>query len=553
MYFVLYGAAGAGGTSAWRNVEMNQSGMQYFRTTEFVPASRTGLAYTTRFLTTDYEYNGSLGDNVAFIGDVNSDGFGDYIATVSLADAPSVESGSAYLLFGKKAGLGVYDLNNLTPADGVRFRGTEAYEVLGGTRLGGLFTWYGVTSDVYSTYAHNKPIAALGDINGDGFQDFAFGSPGWGNAADYNSGAGRVYVLYGKSAGSSWSSTTLAGLNGADGFILRKHSANTFSNNQLGWSVSGGFDVNGDGLKDFVVSAPNESTSGLTVNGSVYVVYGKLGQAFSADTNLDALVASGAAVKYSGPVSRTYFGASVSMGDFDGDGIGDVAVGNPGIQPSVAPVFAGRSFIFYGAGKLLTQKGTDAADTLTSGVDSSALAEIIGGVDRIAGDAGDDLITGIGSSSDTGNAGLFDVALGGAGNDTIALTGTNFTLVDGGIGSNKLRVDSLSGLTIDLTTQAEKVSNFNHFDLSTGSNVLKINAAYIAKTISSGQPGRFSVLGSADDTVQLKNTTDASWQSPVSTQIIDSVTYNVWTNSIFASTDERSQLLVAQGINTTVI
>ncbi len=258
-------------------------------------------------------------------------------------------------------------------------------------------------------------------------------------------------------------------------------------------------------------------------------------------------------MKYSGPASNIYFGASVSMGDFNGDGIGDVAVGAPATQPSVAPIYAGRSFIFYGAGELLTQKGTNSADTLTSGVDSSDLAEIIGGVDRIAADAGDDVITGIGSSSDTGNAGLFDVALGGAGNDTITLIGTNLTLVDGGLGSNTLKVDTASGLSIDLTSQGEKIKNFNHFDLVTGSNTLRINAAYIAQTVASGQPGRFTVLGSNADTLQLKNTTDAAWQTPIATETINSVIYNVWTNTIFSSTDSRTQLLVAQGINVTVI
>lgn len=386
-----------------------------------------------------------------------------------------------------------------------------------------------------------------------GTQDFAIGSPGWGNSGAWNAGAGRVYVIYGKSSGASWGTTTLAGLNGTDGFILRKHSATSSSNNQLGWGVSGGFDFNGDGLNDFVVSAPNESTSSLTVNGSVYVVFGKLGSSFSADTNLDALVTSGAALKYSGPVSNIYFGAAVSMGDLNGDGLGDVAVGAPATQPTVSPNYAGRSFIFYGTGGLLTQKGTDAADTLNSGVDTSDLAEIIGGVDRIAGGAGDDLITGIGNSSDSGNSGLFDVALGGAGNDTIKLVGTNFTLVDGGVGSNTLNFDNVSGLSIDLTALGEKVKNFNRFDLSTGANTLRIQASYIAQAVSKGQPGSFTVLGSADDTVQLFNTTNASWSNTGTTQVIDTVTYGVWTNSVFSATDTRTQLLIAQGITTSVI
>jgi hypothetical protein len=275
--------------------------------------------------------------------------------------------------------------------------------------------------------------------------------------------------------------------------------------------------------------------------------------AFSADTNLDTLVTSGAAVKLSGPVSNIYFGAAVSMGDLNGDGIGDVAIGAPATQTSPTAVYADRSFIFYGSGDLLTQKGTDGADLLPSGVDTSNLAEIVGGVDRIAGGAGNDTITGIGSASDTGNAGLFDVALGGAGNDTVTLSGTNFTLVDGGNGSNTLKCDNISGLTLDLPSLNQKLRNFNTFDLTTGINTLKLNAAYIAQSVSSGNTGTFTILGSSEDTVQLLNTPGATWSNSGTTQVIDSVTYNIWTNNTFSLTDTRSRVLIAQDILTTAL
>ena len=558
MYFVLYGTAGAGGTDAWRNVEMNTNGMQYFQTSTALSNDRAGYAYSSRFTSGDTDYDGFLGDNLGFIGDVNGDGYGDYIATVPLADTPNVDSGAAYLMFGSKTPLGLFDasgkfdLKNINAATGIRLKAPEAYEVLGGTRYGGPFAWNGITGDVYSSYAHNKPISSLGDINGDGYNDFAIGSPGWGNSASGNSGAGRVYVMYGKPAGSSWGSTTLAGLNGTDGFTLRKFSATNLSNNQLGWSVSGGFDYNGDGLKDFVVSAPNESTSGLTVNGSAYVVFGKLNHSFSADTNLDTLVASGSAVKLSGPVSNSYFGASVTMGDLNGDGIGDVAVGAPATQPTVAPLYAGRSYFYYGSGELLTQKGTTGDDSLAAGVQIDGLSEIAGGVDRIAAGAGNDLITGIGNTSDTGNEGLFDVALGGAGDDTISIIGLNFTLIDGGNGNNTLRTESSDGLTLDLTSLKEKVNNFSRFDIITGNNTLKLDASYIAQMISKGNANRFIVLGDSGDSVQLLNTPGA-WSNTGSTEVIDFVTYNLWTNSAFSPSDTRSKLLIAQSVTTSVL
>jgi hypothetical protein len=61
------------------------------------------------------------------------------------------------------------------------------------------------------------------------------------------------------------------------------------------------------------------------------------------------------------------------------------------------------------------------------------------------------------------NVRLLDVGLGRAGNDVIALAGANFTLVDGGNRSNALKVDAVSGLSLDLMNLGQKGKDFNHF------------------------------------------------------------------------------------------
>ncbi len=44
---------------------------------------------------------------------------------------------------------------------------------------------------------------------------------------------------------------------------------------ESGFSVSGGFDMNGDGLSDFIIGAPDGGTVGEQ-NGEAYVVFGKV-------------------------------------------------------------------------------------------------------------------------------------------------------------------------------------------------------------------------------------------------------------------------------------
>lgn len=44
---------------------------------------------------------------------------------------------------------------------------------------------------------------------------------------------------------------------------------------ESGFSVSGGFDMNGDGLSDFIIGAPGGGTAG-DQNGEAYVVFGQV-------------------------------------------------------------------------------------------------------------------------------------------------------------------------------------------------------------------------------------------------------------------------------------
>lgn len=48
-----------------------------------------------------------------------------------------------------------------------------------------------------------------------------------------------------------------------------------WTKDQAGYSVSGGFDVNGDGVSDFVIGAPEGGTIG-EFDGEAYVIFGQV-------------------------------------------------------------------------------------------------------------------------------------------------------------------------------------------------------------------------------------------------------------------------------------
>lgn len=195
----------------------------------------------------------------------------------------------------------------------------------------------------------------------------------------------------------------------ADPFVepttLHREFVGEAANDQFGWIARSLGDVDGDGVSDFVTSAPTRAHGDAANAGRVYVYSTKTGaQLWTADgaaedqlgTGLEAagdvdrdgvvdVIASapgGDVVRIyagrTGTVLRTFtapapqqdFGRHVSgVGDVDGDGVADVIVGAPGPQanPGITP---GHAFVYSGRdGRvLLTLSGERAGDQFGAAV-----------------------------------------------------------------------------------------------------------------------------------------------------------------------------------------
>jgi hypothetical protein len=136
-------------------------------------------------------------------------------------------------------------------------------------------------------------LVALGDITGDGKEDFAAGAFSGGNTEV--SLAGTVTIYHARN-GKPRSAAVLAGENALDKF---------------GYALAAG-DLNGDGILDLIVGAPFHCPSpALYQKGAVYVYFGP---------NYDPA----GAVKIPATATIGGIGFTVAAGDINGDGVDDL-------------------------------------------------------------------------------------------------------------------------------------------------------------------------------------------------------------------------------------
>ena len=267
--------------------------------------------------------NSRFGTSVSGAGDVNADGYDDIII-----GAPEYNSsqGRVYIYFGGSIMDTIHDVQMTGATSLYRFghsvssagdmNGDGFSDVIvgipgtsssrgsiriynGGNPMDSAFDqiYTGTVAD--EQFGHS--VSEAGDVNNDGFSDVIFGAPG------YQGYKGVAVILLGNNIG---------------GFSIRGDD----TGDQLGYSVSGAGDINGDGYSDVVIGAPY-------ANGNLGKAYINLGSSFQ-DTSKD--------LEFTANYFK--FGNSVSgAGDVNNDGYDDFIICEEQYLGG-----AGRAFIYFG-------------------------------------------------------------------------------------------------------------------------------------------------------------------------------------------------------------
>jgi disulfide bond formation protein DsbB len=320
-------------------------------------------------------------------GDFDGDGFDDLAVGAlgeDLANPARIltDAGAVHVLYGSPTGL---------TASGSRFGHQDSPGVEGAAGGEDFFGW----------------SLASGDFDGDGFDDLAVGA--LGDRVGSVDGAGAVNVFYGSRSG-----LTVAGdqlwTQESPGVEDDAEAGDNFGN-----ALAAG-DFDGDGHDDLAAGVYNESLPGAFHAGAVAVLYGSASGLAAEGNQLWHQDSPG--VLDLAEASDT-FGSALAAGDFDGDGLSDLAVGVP-LEDVFGVSNAGAANVLYGSASGLTDARNQLWHQDSPGVeDENETSNLFGDAltsGDFDGDGFDDLAVGVPQENfgNVSSAGAANVLYGSA-------------------------------------------------------------------------------------------------------------------------------------------
>jgi hypothetical protein len=252
------------------------------------------------------DVNDQLGRATTVLGDMDGNGVIDLASGGLGDDDGGLDQGAAYVLFLR--------------SDGKVIR-HQKISALAGNFLG----------DLDPGDQFGRDMNGIGDLDGDGVPDLAVGA-NYDDDGGVNKGA--VWILFLNSDGTVRAHQKISQTQG--GFVgpLR-------NNDEFGRSVIGLGDLDGDGLREIAVGAPLDATGGFK-RGAVYI----LSLRSDGTVAREVKVASGTGGFTGRLRNADWFGFSLAnLGDFDGDGVTDLAVG--AALDDDGAVNAGAAWLLY--------------------------------------------------------------------------------------------------------------------------------------------------------------------------------------------------------------
>lgn len=547
--FTINGNTGAGiGLSLSAGGDLTHNGHNYLLYTDANGHYYT--AYLNGTYATVSQYNistlmsGPYDDAVITGGaDFNNDGNIDYIIGAPQALGTATDSGQialvttgAYVVangaplttqdsFGKDVAIlndfngdGYSDYAIGSPTDGTSVQGRVYIGLGSAARLAGSISLTGVSSvaGTASNTLLGNEIESAGDINNDGFDDLLVSTL-----------ANRAYLIYGNAAGTVALSAPILG-----------------SGTNFGENVAAGGDLNGDGFSDFV--ATSVGTDGVQAN----IFRGSASTPLAAGTILDS--------RANWEISSGDF-----IGDYNGDGFDDLAIvssnttegrnsiwvllGSPSANPfgsvldlgNIPAAFADKviSFTWDGVGDIeiaaVGDMNGDGLDDVGFGAvgangGNGAIKVIFGeegatriGANIVAAAAGEALLGAAGANSTLRDSGLANVRMTGRdGDDVFHVSNQTVKVLDGNGGYDTVMFDQ-PGATLNLSNLS-KISGIEEIRLTQSNQTLLLSSNDLFKLLKESENGELFISSNGTgNNVDLMRASDNTVQAPTSLGFTD--------------------------------
>lgn len=255
-----------------------------------------------------------IGRSVTGVGDVNGDGYDDFVIGAISSDYGGVDAGQNYLFLGRA-----------TPGD----PGYDPARPWWGTNyvvVGADASFVGEAAGDES----GRRVAGAGDVNGDGYDDVIIGAA---RNATTGHWAGITHLILGRPEADWGLRFPLAA---ADASFVGEARGD-----QSGRRLSGAGDVNNDGYDDFITGAPHNSRGGAMA-GAAYLIFGRP----AADWGRYYPLGEADAIYVGKPEIGVAGYDEGWLGDWNGDGIDDLLVAAYGGRNNEA--VPGEVYVLFG-------------------------------------------------------------------------------------------------------------------------------------------------------------------------------------------------------------
>ncbi len=289
----------------------------------------------------------NLGSSIT-TGDVNGDTIDDLLICASLADYSSrADAGIAYLIYG---GAGFFD----SPTRDLSTTSEWDVRIIGPVAAGDM-------GACLSFGGGDTHAAAIGNLSGDVYGDIVLGV----HLADGNTDdTGRVYIVLGQ----SFATGTTLDLASSANYDVAIYGDDRYD--ETGDFVLTG-DVTGDGLDDVIIPNHYFSQYLFDSEGAVHIFRGRT----TWTTSYYNLGTTPADITLLGYRKYDDLGESAAVGDFNHDGIMDLATGAPGADAGVFDDQIGDGFVYGLLGSTSYQTGTHLIDYATATPDFLFIGE----------------------------------------------------------------------------------------------------------------------------------------------------------------------------------